>query len=267
MTALTLHELRQFDHAAPEGRTQVRYCCPICGRGKRLDRAHRSLALDADSGLWYCHRCKNRGRLGGSGTAPYIPLAPILRRSELPWQRRLSGNRKLAGSPGEAYLSTRGISADFAQRAGVRFHPRWYYRPAVLFLLRDEHGKLVAVDGRHTDGRDDPKTHSAGRKRDGIFAPAGWLAAPEIAITEGAIDALSIGTGGLVAIATCGSAALPGWLPAALSGKRVLLASDADEAGDCAALTWASQLRNWAEVLRLRPDPYHDWNDALTRSE
>jgi hypothetical protein len=46
-----------------------------------------------------------------------------------------------------------------------------YGRPGVVFPLHDRAGQLVGLNRQHTDGRDDPKTHTVGDRRLGVFAP------------------------------------------------------------------------------------------------
>jgi hypothetical protein len=68
---------------------------------------------------------------------------------------------------------SRGIPAELAGGAGVRSADDWYGRPAVVFPIRDQTGRLVAMQGRHTDGRADPKAHDCGPKSTGVFATTG----------------------------------------------------------------------------------------------
>ena len=62
-------------------------------------------------------------------------------------------------------------------------------------------GQLVAVTGRHTDGRDAPKAHTGGLKSLGLFATPGTLAADPLVITEAPIDALALAACGVPAVA------------------------------------------------------------------
>jgi hypothetical protein len=57
-------DLERFDPQAPRRRGRYRVCCPLCGAGKPVDAAHRSLTVTNDAdGLWYCHRCALGGQL------------------------------------------------------------------------------------------------------------------------------------------------------------------------------------------------------------
>jgi hypothetical protein len=65
------------------------------------------------------------------------------------------------------------------------------------------------------------------------------------------------------AVATCGSG-LPDWLPAAASGKVVLIASDNDEQGDTDFEVWKPLLEKaGARVKRYAPPHAKDWNAEL----
>jgi hypothetical protein len=180
------------------------------------------------------------------------------------WRAVYAAAQYLSGTPGARYLTGRGIPAQLAEAVGVRFTPRWYGRPAVLFPLHDRSGALVAVDGRYTDGRADPKSRSAGRKSAGVFATAGALTARPLVIVEGAIDALSLALCGAPALALCGKTA-PGWLGMVCAFRVVAVALDGDAAGEAAAAKLASALLALgAAVERWRPSAGKDWNELLT---
>lgn len=292
--ALTLAELETFDPRAPHrGGEERRFCCPRCGTEKPRDASHRSLSLHTGTGVWSCHRCQQGGQLRDFWKAKE-PARPKSRRErardelrqwqeererlerpeptpEAPsqWREQLRGLVKLAGTAGAAYLQSRGVSIEAAAAATVRFHPAFYGRPAVVFPIRGEPGpagepgKLVAIQGRHTDGRD-PKALGAGPRSRGVFAAAGAWEGDTWAIVEGPLCALSLAAAGLSAISVLGLQ-LPEWLPKRCAwgrGRRVLIASDADEAGDRAAEEWSAALRALgARPERFRPEVGKDFND------
>jgi Toprim-like len=299
---LSLADLEAFDPGAPERGAQRRFLCPLpaCS-AKRPDAAHRSLCVNTASGAWLCHRCGAHGTVrerwnteprrspreraraalrqafavdgarpaapgapsDPPGADPDRPAAPRPPREAGDWRNALRDVRPLAGTPGEAYLHRRGIALDLAHEAGVRHGPDWYGRPAVLFPIYDRDGALVACQGRYVDGRDDPKTRTAGPKSRGVFATPGAREADRVAIVEAPIDALSLAACGLPAVALAGTTA-PDWLPVACAFKRVLLATDADAAGEEAALKLAPAFgAHGARVARLRPARAKDWNEAL----
>jgi hypothetical protein len=288
--ALSLAELEAFDpHPAGAG-DERRFCCPLpaCA-GKPRDRAHQALGVNVATGLWLCHRCGARGKLAERWE----------RREERPWRearrRRaleafalapppasgraasaggledmLAGCVPVAGTPGEAYLFGRGIGLDRATAADVRFARDWYGRPAVVFPLRDLEGREVAASGRYLDRRP-PKTRVAGDRKLGAFAPPGALDCPAdgaarpgaLVLVEGPCDALALAECDVPAVALVGTAA-PAWLPRAAAFRRVVVALDADDAGDRAAAVVMDALASFARsVERLRPPTGKDWNDAL----
>jgi DNA primase len=167
----------------------------------------------------------------------------------------------LAGTVGEAYLEGRGIPVALANRARVRFAPDWFGRPAVLFPVRDQDGQLVGAQGRYVDGRNNPKVRSAGLVGQGVFATPGALGGEPLLITEAPLDALTLAAAGFPALALIGTA-WPEWLPRHGAFRRVVLATDADAAGDRAAGRLAAVLLPLgARVARLRPWRGKDWNE------
>jgi hypothetical protein len=292
---LSLADLEAYDPQAPAGNRERRFLCPLCGDGKPHDRAHRSLSASTEHGAWHCNRCDARGKLidfwtappgekpGGSfrtrkarrAPSPLVTDYAATDETAQEWQQLLKGLKPLAGTPGETYLSGRGIPMETARRNGARFSPNWYGRPAVVWPIRNHRSTLVAAQGRYTDARTDPKARTAGPKSNGVFM-ASWrsedsartfapleASAPAVIITEAPIDALSLCAAGYPAIALCGTSG-PGWLHIACGLRRVLLAFDGDSAGDNAAAALIDRLEPYgARCERLRPDNGKDWNEVL----
>jgi DNA primase len=170
----------------------------------------------------------------------------------------------LAGSDGALYLERRGISTNVAVEAGVRFSPNWYGRsPAVVFPIYNRRGELVAANGRFNDEGVKPKMQTAGRKKLGVFTTPDALSNSLVAVTEAPLDALTLWQCGISAVAMVGTS-WPDWLPTALAFKSVLVATDADAAGDESAtkLIFALNVRG-ARPFRLRPKGGKDWNELL----
>jgi predicted RNA-binding Zn-ribbon protein involved in translation (DUF1610 family) len=299
---LSLADLEAFDPRAPQGERERRFLCPLCGDGKPMDAPHRSLCANLQSGAWNCKRCGATGRLSDFWTerppinrrarlhqslhhafevAPAVsqPDASTESGEAAAWRRQLRGLCPLHDTTGSKYFDGRGIPCEIAHGAGARLGRDFYGRPAVVFPIRDRAGALVAASGRYIDGRDTPKTRIAGPKRDGVFLapvqvqstlPSGRRAfapfdkdLPAIIVTEAPIDAMSIAAAGYAAIALCGTTG-PSWLHLACGFRRVLLAFDADEAGDNAAAVWSGALASYgASCERLRPDGGKDWNEVL----
>jgi DNA primase len=134
----------------------------------------------------------------------------------------------------------------------------------VLFPVRDRATALVAVHGRHVDNGQ-PKAHTAGDLKSGVFATPGALAAAHVVITEAPIDALSLATSGVPALALCGTS-WPTWLPQACAFRCVAVAFDGDAAGDQAAAKLTPVLQALgATVERWRPAAGKDWNELVQR--
>lgn len=297
---LSLAELETFDSRAPHRAGTRRFLCPSCGADKRRDAAHRSLAVNTHTGAWTCHRCAAKGLLKEFWTkrentshtsfvnsrrartraalaqALALPEAKASQavkaetedektaRAWAAWRDalRLLNNRE---NSGQAYLEGRGIDATLAANAGVRFAPNFYGHAAVLFPVTNRAGEVVAVSSRFINPRGDFKTISIGNKSSGVFVTPNALASPVIAVTEAPIDALALWMCGIPAIALIGCTA-PEWLLAALAGRDVLLATDADDAGDKVAEALTPRIvARGGRVLRLRARGAKDWGEALER--
>lgn len=200
------------------------------------------------------------------------------------WRRRWDQAVPVAGTPGEAYLASRGIPIDTAsadrravprpvgaldQRRERRVAPRGDRR--VVFPIVDKVGELIGIQGRKI-ANSEPGEKMLTNGRGGIFVvgtawPLGEVEC--VAIVEAPIDALSLATAGIPALATQGTS-WPDWLPLALAFKSVLLGHDNDEpdgnglrAGDLAAAGLVPALRSYgAEPERWRPKA-KDWNQDL----
>lgn len=295
---LSLRQLEEFDAHAPASGVERRFLCPLCGESKPRDAAHRCLCANVQNGAWNCKRCHASGKLrefwSSDADAPAKPLESARRRrallSALPtnrrqstvesgatdardWREQLSGVTEIAGTPGAAYLQSRGITIELACDSTVLFAPHFYGRPAVVFMLRDFDGQPTGASGRYFHFNATPKTRIAGNRRDGVFQASVTLgnkrvqpfdaAAPAIIITEAPIDALSLAMAGYPALALCGTSA-PHWIHRACGLRRVLLAHDADAAGDAAAASLEAVLAPYgARCTRLRPEAAKDWNEVL----
>jgi len=299
---LTLAELEAYGRVWGSGRER-RALCPFCGDEHGRDRAHACLAFNADTGAWTCHRCglsgllaehwtkredaadplrPKRGRRRGTPVAAQnarareAPPAPTPAELAEAAAKRERLRRLWApcvpveapeAEPGATYLLSRGLPLDVAAGARVRYACDWYGRPAVVFPMQDAAGRLVAAEGRYTDGGTDPKGRSAGPKSSGVIvATPGALDVAGLTICEGPITALSMAACGFPAVALGGQRA-PLWLPRRLALRDVLIAFDegeqrteekaADLAADLAAVG--------ARPYRLRLPAGEDVNDYLQR--
>ena len=278
---LYLAQLEADDPRAPKG-IERRFCCPFCGDGKPRDGAHRSLNVNTQNGAFVCQRCKASGKLAdfwGDDTQTNrrdfarqrlqritaFPAAatPPSEEAQIETQAKadrltaqLKSARPLEGTSGEKYLLGRGVSGAVADAAGVQFCPDWMKSAkwrgcaAVVFPIRNRAGDIVAAQGREIGGAG---KFSMGPKSQGIFATAGAFDAKRFIIAEAPIDALSLAVAGFPAVALCGTSG-PDWLPKFCYRRRVLLAFDADDAGDDAARDLVPKLESFgATCQRLRP--------------
>jgi hypothetical protein len=281
-----------LDEIDPNG-TDRRRMCPIgdCSSGKPKDMAHRSFAVNPDTGLWRCWRCYATGKLIDfwenrsnvqqdqkiTSIKPYIRydfVGPSTLYEPTPEPVKTPPSSWLVQQPNFAtdYLASRGISYKTAIAAGTGFTPSFYWKPAAVFYMYDMDANVIACQGRFTvpvpEGQ--PSSITVGPKANGIFhttKPTGprWVhKIPFAILCEAPIDALSLAEVGYPAFAYMGTSA-PDWVTAGFGLKRVFLAFDADEAGDKAAKRTLSQLRPYgAHCVRLRPPVEgSDWNQLL----
>ena len=280
---LSLAELDAFDPHPSGAGAEKRFCCPLPAcREKPVDRAHQSLNVNVESGLWLCQRCHARGKLlerwrdrplfsgreaqrRAALRAFTLPApAPEKTAASTPLLAPMLGACvPLAHTPGAVYLRSRGACPAFAADAGAVFSADWWGRPAVVFPLRDLEGRVVAANARYVDGREDPKTRTCGDRKLGVFATPGALEGDTLTIVEGPLDALALAEADVSAIALVTTNG-PRWLRQAAAFKRVLLALDADKEGDAGAEALLAELAPFARsVERLRPPAPKDWNDSL----
>jgi len=290
--ALSLADLERTGRVWGSGRER-RALCPFCGDEHGRDRAHACLAVNVDTGAWTCHRCERAGLLDERKTAradddPLRPRRRAPRRSAPPPAPREPTGAELAeaaekretlrrlwtaalpidapgAAAGVAYLEGRGLPLQVAAAARVRFSRDWYGRPAVVFAVQDGR-RLVAAEGRYTDGGADPKGRTAGPKSSGVFvALPGALDADGVTLCEGPLTALAVAACGYPAVALCSHVVRP-WLVRRLALRAVFVALDwyetgrekdgADACRDLAALG--------ATPYRLAPpDGAGDWADYL----
>ena len=94
------------------------------------------------------------------------PPSPARRSPPQAARRLFAMGAPLVGTPGEAYLRARGITARLDELWSLRFHPGCYYRraddglretwPALLAAITDVHGSITAVHRTWLD-RDKPR--------------------------------------------------------------------------------------------------------------
>jgi hypothetical protein len=182
----------------------------------------------------------------GTGESPEVRLARAL---------------PLSGTPGEAYVETRGIPAQLAHDAHVRFDPGWDGRAAVVVPMKDAAGHLRSVHGRyleHTGKQNKMLTIGPGG---GVVSVMNGLRRDSIILVEGLFDALTLALCRHGSVATVGRWAP--WLPDVCAGKMVWLAFDGNCPGEATAGRY-KQILVGADTRRLPPPGRSkDWNTAL----
>lgn len=301
-SALTLADLEAFDPLTRDAGSERRFNCPLatCAE-KGPTPAHRSLAANVETGLWMCHRCLASGKLQEFWTqrsslrrdsrttaarrafslTPSPPSAPrpAPTTSTSTWRKRLTDVEPLVGTPAAEYLRSRGLEElAAAEQAGVGYVEVWrHWRKdggswellgtsrRVVFPLVDRQGETVAISARAIDAVFlEPMVDTRGERSAGVFATPGALDDRVLIIVEAPIDALTLHEAGFPSIALCGTS-WPDWLPLAAAFKTVFLATDADGAGDRAALALERALSFGSRCYRLRPFVTKDWNEELQR--
>lgn len=303
---LSLNELETFDSKSRFAGRERRFLCPVCGQNKPRDAAHRSLAVNTETGIFICHRCQTKGRLKefwesrpimqkkqktrmklishfALRDSEFVPLEKS--KMESPKSENLSEKMKsfrseFLHSPAEIYLEGRGISVAAAINAGCGFADKWKHWEKtdekwilkgvdrrVVFPIFDETGGLAAIHGRAIDDECFASAKlTRGDKSQGLFlSDANTLDKNIVAICEGAIDAMALAMCGIPAVAMTGTSP-PGWFYKKMAFRHILIATDADEAGDKAAYQIKAELiSRGAKTLRLRPKSAKDWGEVLEK--
>lgn len=305
MNPVTLQEIESYDSRPQKSGEEKRFLCclsDLC-RGKPRDSAHRSLSVNTRTGFYICHRCGAKGKLREfweekpklnfkqrarmklserfSTTERIIAKTDKNQSHQEPWRLKWdSMQTAFADSAAEEYLLGRQIPPEISRAADCGFAAQWEHWEniegkwklngidrRVVFPVRDKEKNLVAIQGRAIDREwiaSDKITR--GDKSLGVFYSAPDVFEQKvIAVCEGAVDALALQTCGVAAVAMMGKSA-PDWLSVRLGFKAVLLATDADEAGDEAAARLEVELKpTGASTMRLRPKGAKDWGEALEK--
>lgn len=301
MQTLSLAELENFDSRSANRGKERRFLCPLCGLNKPKDAVHRALVVNTENGAFICHRCQIKGKL-----QEYWETRPIIqkkqktrlklishfsiRESEIA-KKELKPTENLVEkmqnfqlnflhSPAEIYLLNRGITTDIATKAGCGYAENWNHwvkdnenwklkgcDKRVVFPIHDEISNLIAYHGRAIDSNSIDSTKiTRGDKSQGLFlSDANVLNNKIVAICEGAIDAMSLACCGIPSVAMTGTTA-PDWFYKKMAFKNVLIATDADEAGDKSAYKLKLELQSrGTKTLRLRPKNTKDWGEVLEK--
>lgn len=307
MITVTLQELETFDGRPQKSGDETRFLCNLSDtcRGKPRDGEHRSLCVNTRNGFYVCHRCGTKGKLKdfweerpklnrkqlahAKLSAQFAP--PVKSESakesnaehlsENYVEKFKSYRQVFAESQAENYLHKRGILIETAREAGCGYAAAWEHwekregkwllagvDKRVVFGIYDDKNDLVAIHGRaiNDDHHNSSKITKGDKSLGVFFAHPKVLQAKVIAVCEGATDALALTSCGVAAVAMTGTTA-PDWIGKKLAFKHVLLATDADEAGDKAADKLKFELEKYgAKIFRLRPRRAKDWAEVIEKS-
>jgi hypothetical protein len=317
---LSMAALEQNDPESPHRQPERRFLCPLPACSGHQNRRHRKLYVNVTSGKWKCHRCGEGGKLAEfwTDTPADVPYTPSKRTSKpvhvlqpdktidecplddirLEWlskQPRLSADR---AAPGREYLKRRGLDIEQCIAAKVIYAPDFRGRPGVIFpIYGDIHRKVLGgAQLRFIDNHPDlhrMETFKGSNMSQTMFMTAGAI--PEnrihpwfLVVTEAPIDALSLSSAGIPAVATIGrKSVLPDWMMRVLKFPAcVILATDNDTAGQEMAADFHRQIQArmppkhsfilptgcpdsyWKSqsVVIRHPRTGKDWNDILVKS-
>jgi hypothetical protein len=183
--------------------------------------------------------------------------------------RLFKASQPLAGTIAEAYLRHRGITA-FGGTEWLRFHPRCYYRPAMIAAVTGLDGAITGVHRTWLDpsGRDKAAVETPRRAMGHLLGNAVRFGVVQdvLAAGEGIETILSLRCvlPNLPMAAALSAAHLASVLfPAML--RRLYIVRDADPAGDNAMLSLLDRTSEAGiEALVLSPQ-LGDFNDDLCR--
>src|SRR5262245_23915593 len=139
---------------------ELRTDCPQCSHG-RQDRNGKSLAVNVEHGIFYCHYCGWKGNLKQPGSAPPLPRPGPRPRSPEEMQRRQMALERVGREartvtptdPVARYLERRGLWQEPLPEV-VRYHPHLAYRhedahrtfhPALVATVHAPHGEVVTL--------------------------------------------------------------------------------------------------------------------------
>lgn len=288
MNQFSLADLEKFDPGAKRGRTNRRFCCPLCHGSKPLNESNRVLSVNTATGAWICFggKCSATGKLtdfwkdtprdfkGKLTRVRFKPPEPIENPQQAPaepppydFEALYRALIEIEGTPGAEYLTARGIPTDLAKQSGVKYAPNIHGRKCITFPLHDDAGELAGISVRSITAEKWMRRynkHHDGRQQAGVFSTPNAFDAPNLIIVEAPIDALSLALCDVPAVALIGCT-LPNWIPRHFPMRSsILVATDNDAAGDKARPDLAAKFAEvGSRAHGFRPPTGKDWNDVL----
>jgi len=313
---LSMAALERHDPESPHRQPERYFLCPLpaCS-GHQNQRRHRKLSVNITNGLWKCHRCGKGGKLAEFWTdtpagVPYTPskrpakqrgLKPDETISECPlddirlnWLSKQPHLSADISAPGREYLKLRGLDIEQCIAAGVIYTPnfRGRGRPGVIFPVYGDINRQVlgGAQVRFIDNNPEHRVETLrdSKKKQSLFMTAGAIPDDRsfpwfLVVTEAPIDALSLSSAGIPAVATLGATSvLPDWILNVLKFPAfVILATDNDKAGQDMAAEVQQQIQArmpaehslilpsgvWKSrsVVIRHPRIAKDWNEVLMK--
>jgi phage/plasmid primase-like uncharacterized protein len=240
---------------------------------------------------FFCASCRDQAAIrkavmravGGAWKPPAVIIptdddAVARQRMQEAARRLWSGSEPAANTIADAYLSSRGL-AGLAASAGLRFrgdchHPEGGRLPAMVALAQDVTGAPIAVHRTYlrSDGAGKADVEPARATLGPVWGGAIRLypAGEELVIGEGIETAASAGRLlGLPAWSAISAGNLARGLVLPADVQAVVIAADADEAGERAAQEAALRWHHEGKTVRIaRPDKLGtDFNDLLRGGE
>ncbi len=271
------HGIRLKSHADGERRT----VCPQCSHTRRkATNPCLAVKVDAEGATWSCHHC------GWSGGVSARDAEPTSQRRT--WRAKtpepVKTDIRLLGSSGEAFLQSRRISRDTAERFGVGEARAWIAAKSaevdcLAFPYRVPGGAIVNVKYRALESKDFAQIKGGARSLFGLDLLD--VAEGAAVIVEGEMDALACAEAGVI-----NPLSVPDGAPAKVSDKtpseddpkfaclaackddldrltKIIIATDSDAPGDALAEELARRLGRERCRRVSWPEGCKDANDVL----
>ena len=231
------------------GRTIQNLVCPVCG--------DKSAWAYVEPMAIVCNKANQCG-----ARTKTLELFPELRRDV---ERDYPATKADPHRPAREYLLARGITPEALKGVDYRYqaNARQTGSGAVMFFVgKDDKGKEILNGRLFNPPSGEGKTHNSGSTAGRYWRHHGHTYDPAqtVYITEGILDALSLHTLGVPAVAVLAAGQDPGKVDLA-EFQNLVLAFDNDDAGRRAVKKW-KQAHPLAEAILC--DPGEDWNDLLS---
>lgn len=262
-----------LNQVIPEGRENVMVHCPL-----HEDR-RPSLSLNLTKGVWWCHACGKGGgvrrlaqMLGGDLDAADLAVRTLRLEPDKDEPNFAQHAQDCADylevgawpKPLMDFCATKGISRDAVIEYGLGWDEK---RGAIAFPYWDN-GKVLSIQYRYPDGS---RSQETGGRR-GLYGVDGLRGSRFVILVEGESDTLrmyseveawgyDLAVGGVPGAAS-GNKRWELWSLDLLWAEKIVIAFDADEAGDKGAEQAIKSLGE--KAVRLRPVGGNDWCDPDT---